>query len=382
MKRTINLIFIAIFLLCISLPFLSAHRMAEGRISTMENRTLAGYPSLKSDDGHWNTEYPAQYEAWINDNLRGRTILVEINSALQYQLFHRIVKSDTIEGQDHWLFVNVPKQIVEYQHLNLLPEESLNLYAANMQGISDYLKERGISFYYFQCYDKETIYPEKYVTGINQIGTVSRTDQILSSLQSKTDVKQISVKETLLDHADEKIYFHSVDPMHWNMKGAYLGYQVLIQELQKDYDQIPLLTESDFLITEKEESVQLYGFQFPYPESYPVYTLKEPHAVEITSQTADRWDFLHFKEHTHEYVNESCKNNLRILVLGDSFIRMYIKDKIAESFYETLSIDWLNIPILDEVAEEYQPDIVIIESDQSALDDTVGLINQVDFIKR
>lgn len=104
--------------------------------------------------------------------------------------------------------------------------------------------------------------------------------------------------------------------------------------------------------------------------------------MEITSQTTDRWDFLHFKEHTHAYINESCENNLRILVLGDSFIRMYIKDKIAESFYETLSIDWLNIPILDEVVEEYQPDIVIIESDQSALNDTIGLINQVDFIEK
>lgn len=60
---------------------------------------------------------------------------------------------------------------------------------------------------------------------------------------------------------------------------------------------------------------------------------------------------------------------------------MFLKDDIAESFRETLSIDWLNIPILDEVVDEYQPDIVIIESAQSALKDTVGLIQEVDFIK-
>ncbi|MCM1125248.1 MAG: hypothetical protein NC429_02120 [Lachnospiraceae bacterium] len=346
----------------------------------MENRMLAEYPSLFLPDGKLNEEYITQYETWLNDNLRGRGVLVKVNSTLQYRLFHRIVKSDTIEGQEHWLFANDPEQIMEYQHLNLLSEDNLNLYASKMQGISDYLKERGVSFYYFQCYDKETIYPEKYVAGINQIGTVSRTDQILNALQEQTDVKQISVKEMLLEHADEKIYFHSTDLMHWNMKGAYLGYQAIIQELQKDYDQIPLLGESDFLITERNETAEIYGFPYPCSESNPIYSLKEPRAAETTNQTTERWDFLHYKEHTHSYINESCENKLRILILGDSFVRMYIKDKIAESFYETLSIDWLNIPILDKVVDEYQPDIVIIESDQSALDNTIELITQVEFI--
>ena len=379
MKNKINLIFIAIFLLCISLPYLLAHRMDEERISSMENRMLAKYPSLLSAEGALNKEYISQYEAWLNDNLRGRTILVQANSTLQYLLFHRIVKSDTFEGQEHWLFANDPKQIVEYQHLNLLSEENLNLYTTNMQKISDYLKAKDISFYYFQCYDKETIYPDKYITGINQIGSVSRTDQILNALQENTDVKQIFVKDVLQKHADEKIYFHSTDLTHWNTKGAYLGYQTLVQELQKNFDQIPLLTESDFLITEREENAEIYGFQYPYQETYPIYTLKEPHAVEITEQTRERWDFLSFNEHTHMYINETSPNNIRILLLGDSFIRMFLKDKIAESFYETLSIDWLNIPILDDIVEEYHPDIVIIESSQSSLDDTIKLVSQIDF---
>lgn len=382
MKRNINLIFITIFILCISLPYLFAHRVPNGRISSMENRALTGYPSLKLENGHLNKEYPSQYEAWLNDNLRGRAILVEFNSILQYQLFHRIVKSDTMEGRNHWLFVNDAAQILEYQHLNLLSEEDLNLYTSNMQKISDFLENKGISFYYFQCYDKETIYPEKYVSGINQIGFVSRTDQLLNALQEKTNVKQILIKDTLMEHKEENIYYQSVDLMHWNEQGAYLGYQTLMENLQKDFNQIPILEESDFLITEKKEYPEIYGFQFPYLESYPLYTLKNPQAIEITGETKSRWDFLHFKEHTHAYINKSCQNDIRILILGDSFIRMYLKDKIAESFYETLSIDWLNIPILNNIVEEYHPDIVIIESDQSALSNTIELICQVDFIDK
>lgn len=60
-------------------------------------------------------------------------------------------------------------------------------------------------------------------------------------------------------------------------------------------------------------------------------------------------------------------------------MRMFLKDDIAEGFRETLSIDWLNIPILDQVVEEYQPDIVVLESAQSALKDTVELVIQTEF---
>lgn len=202
MKRKSNLILIIIFVLCITVPYLSAHRDKVGRVSSMENRTLAEYPAVWGQDGSLNTVYLAEFEDWINDNLRGRTVMIEANSALQYELFGRIVKSDTMEGKDKWLFVNDSDMIQDYQNLNLLSEEELEQYAQNMQGISDYLQERGIAFYYFQCYSKSAIYPEKYVEGINKIGTVSKADQIVNVLQEKTDVAQILIKEPLLEQAD------------------------------------------------------------------------------------------------------------------------------------------------------------------------------------
>lgn len=381
MRRKLNVLLIIIFVLCITLPYLFAHRDREGRASSMENRTLAKYPAIILEDGSVNKGYFQQFEDWINDNLRGRTVMVEANSMLQYTLFNRIVKSDTMEGKERWLFVNDPDMILDYQNLNLLSEQELKQYATNMQGISDYLEEKGISFYYFQCYTKSSIYPEKYVDGINKIGTISKADQIVNILQEETDVEQILVKEPLLEHADELVYFQYVDSLHWNEKGSYIGYQVLMNELQNDFPQIRILQENDFDIMEEERTVDLYGYEYPMIESCPVYRIIEPQAVEITEETQERWSFLHCKEHTHVFENPSSENDLKILLLGDSFIRMFLKDDIAESFSETLSIDWLNIPILDEIVEEYQPDIVIIESAQSALKNTVELVNEVDYIE-
>lgn len=113
MKRRITVIFIAIFILCISLPYLLAHRDREGRSSSMENRMLAAYPSVWAEGGP-DPAYLSRFEAWLDDNLRGRTVLVEANSTLQYQLFGRVVKSDILQGRNHWLFVKDQDMIREY----------------------------------------------------------------------------------------------------------------------------------------------------------------------------------------------------------------------------------------------------------------------------
>lgn len=381
MGRKFNILTIFIFMCMISLPWIFAHRDKEGRVSSMENRRLAGYPVIRTEEGGYNRDYITQYENWLKDNLRGRTIIVEADAALQYGLFGRIVKGDTMRGRNDWLFVKDDEMIREYQHLNLLPDTALTQYAAGMQRIADYLEDRGIAFYYLQCYSKEEIYPDRYLDGVCRIGTVSKADQIVNTLQDNTDVDQILVKEPLMARADELLYFQYVDSLHWNERGSFLGYQILMNDIHEDFKEVPVLEEKDFLITEEERTVDLYGFTYPFSEICPVYRVKEPAAREITSETKERWDFLHYKEHTHVYINENCINDRKILILGDSFIRMFLKDDIAESFRETLSIDWLNIPILDEVVEEFEPDIVVIESAQSALKDTVELISESDFTK-
>lgn len=84
-----------------------------------------------------------------------------------------------------------------------------------MQGISDYLKERGIQFYYMQCFSKEEIYPEMYVTGINRVGgEASGADRVVEILQQRTDINQILTKEILLEHKEELIYYQFADTLH------------------------------------------------------------------------------------------------------------------------------------------------------------------------
>lgn len=377
--KKINLVFIIVFMLIITLPYLFAHRDVDGRISNMENRVLAAYPLLMEEDGGINKAYSSQFEEWIGDNFRGRTSLMELNASLQYRLFQNIVKTDVLQGEDGWLFTNSQDQIEEYQHSNLMSESQMETFGMQLQNLSDYLQKKGIAFYYFQCYSKEAIYPEKYNKYILQTGEKSRTEQIMTLLETM-DIRLIDSKNIMLEHkADDLIYFQYVDTIHWNEEGAYWGYQELMNEIHKDFGDIPVLKKENYEIYEEERSTSIYGFEYPYTENTPVYQLKNPQAVEISEND---WEWLHYKEHTHEYSNKTIGNHAKILLVGDSYIRMFLKDDIAESFEETLSVDWLNIPILDEIVEIYQPDIVVLECVDSKLGSIAELTNQMDFIEK
>lgn len=154
-----------------------------------------------------------------------------------------------------------------------------------------------------------------------------------------------------------------------------------MQAVCHDFSQVQILEENDYEIEQVQRETNLYGFSYPFEEYAPIYRIKKQMASEITDETQEKWTFLQYKEHTHEYINPTCRNDLRMLLIGDSFIRQFIKDDIAEGFAHTLSVDWLNISILDEVIAVYQPGIVVFESAESALKDTVPLVLQLDFIK-
>ena len=377
----INIIFIVIFVSAITLPYIFAHRDTEVRVSDEENRELAAYPVLYDKENGWNTSYIENFDEWINDNLRGRTEIVKINSTLQYKLFHRILRDNLVSGKNDWLFNKSDDLITEYQHVNLLTDDQVGEFTSNMQAFSDYLGGRGISFYYMQCYEKESIYPNEYLQGVKQLGNISRTDQVVDGLKTKTDINVIDCKIDLLNHAKtEQVYYKYADN-HWNDYGAFIGYQDLMKRIQIDYPRIKVLDKNDYNIENIEQSVSLYGYQYPYSDISPEYRIKNPGAVEITDTTKKNWADLHVQDFIHEYANNSSGNSLRILLVGDSYIRQFLKDDVAESFSYTLSIDWSNLGNLDSVIDRFHPDIVVLENTEMMTGNVIDCVNRMKFFK-
>lgn len=381
MRRKSDIVLIILFVLMLAAPYLFAHRQPQERASDMENRMLAGYPSLITEDEKLNSSYKTQYEDWLNDNLRGRVAMMEVNATLQYRLFHRIAKTDTLAGKNGWLFVKDKKQIQEYQRINLLSEQELKQYAERIQLLSDYLKDRGVSFYYFPAYNKETIYPEEYTDDVLQLSGISRTEQMIRALQEQTDVNLVVCKEKLEEKKQEELlYFQYYDLLHWNETGVFIGYQELMGAIQKDYPKVKVLSRDDFTVEIRPEAVKLYGLDYPYRENVPLFIPNKSNARDVTDQKTEQWNYLYNKGYTTCYENKASGNDLKIMLFSDSFIVMDMKEDIAESFSETMTADWQNLTKLEQILEEYEPNVVVFEYAELLSDTAIRMVNELDYL--
>lgn len=376
MRKKINLSFILIMFICTFFPALFAHREID-RVADMENRYYANPPVIYDENG-FNTSFNSEFDSFISDNVRGRSLLVILNSRLQYLLFGRLTNSSIKANDEGEIFDSTSDHISSFQVSNPYTDDETAHYASSLQKLSDHLGEMGIDFYYMQTYTKETIYPEKYFKGINRFSTETNALKVGKEIQTATDVKMIPIYDLMIAHKDEDIYYKITDTIHWNQAGAYIGYRSIMDTMTKDHPSLNSLNEDDYEIGTLESTLNTFGLHYPIPEVEPTYTIADPKAVEKTDELDE--DFiakLTYKEHTHYYTNDSCGNDLKILLINDSFIRMFLKDDIAESFSETLSIHWDNLQKLDEVLDYYHPDIVLLETADvpSALDTVVPYVN-------
>lgn len=414
-----NRILIFLFLLLILLPGLFAHREKD-RVSDMENRYYANVPSLFAEDDddaagvtvraaagsgktaaqgsgaspdsvaqgprgslpakHLNTGFNQDFDSWIQDNVRGRELAVIINARLQYALFHRITKDDVRANEKNGdLFFASDDMVSVYQCTNRMSEEQLRNYIDGLKRIRDDLAAQGISFYYMQCYMKESIYPEYYFDSVSRLGPESVGRQAQTAAE-QAGIPVIDIWSTLMRHKDEdRLYYKVLDPGHWNLKGAWLGYKTMIRTFQKQDPDIPLADLSRYEIVRNHNKAEIYGMTYPVEEDSDDYSLLHPASVEedIHEVYPELADTLHYKEHSHLFRNNQVNNDKKILCINDSYIRMYIKNQLAESFRETMSVDSMNIDLLPEIVRVYHPDIVVIETAEpdSAIGVDEGLVS-------
>jgi hypothetical protein len=196
-----NIVFAAAFLLVLFLPLVTINR-ENGGLSRDENRYLARRAAIRRDDGSLNEAFASDFEKWINDNIGLRSVLVKLNAGIQYRLFRNLSSAGT-GSSDFYLgpggeFNYAEKEmLLDYQHKNLYSQEQLDETAAAYQKIRDVLEGKGIRYYYLQCRDKHSIYPEQFMTSVNQYGREALVDQVMKNLKANTTVEVIDTTGVL-----------------------------------------------------------------------------------------------------------------------------------------------------------------------------------------
>ena len=353
-KKINNCVLVVLFLAILTLPLLFT-RWESGGTSEAENRNLAKFPEL-IEDGSFNMAFTQLFEDWFMDHLGFRKALIETNETLMQKVFKRDLTTSEWKTGKTGDSIYAPAFIIEdFAHTNLRTPEKVAAIGNSYQTISDYLEKKGIPFYYVQCVDKHTIYPERFIPHVRQVGDISKTDQVMKYLKNETTVNVIYLKDPMWEAREEYgVFSHWGDAAHWTDRGAYISYRYMMERINRDMD-VPLkvLQEDAYKITYRTK-------EGPdgQTEQIEVFTIIEPKAQSVDTAVLGKWSGD--KRHT-VWKNPEAGNDKRLLLMGDSYIESFLIEDFAESFGEVWMVWGDYIQELPEIVEFCDPDMVWLE---------------------
>lgn len=357
MKKLGNLIlFIGFLTIIFSFGILSLLK-TDRDISPVENRPLAQKPAL-TKEALLTGSFFKDVETYTNDQLIGRDELIKNYTIAQINMGKSLI-NDIILTDDKWLLKN-PAWTKKYNEI----DQSMPA----INDLSQFLKEQNVEFYFALPPSKTNALSFKLPSHIHTYAQ-ENLNYFLKKLPA--DVKPIKLMEHLKkNYTNEEIqdmYFKT--DHHWNMDGAFLGYQYIMntigqqssiykrKEIKKE-DYTRTCAQNKHLIGSFNN--QLYQLIDANGEKLCYYTPKD--GFNFTSVTAkdakgtihqnlDEIYGIEKQKDTTSYAgyytddypeivieNNNVQNEVRALVLKDSFANAIVPH-LAQSFKHTSILD-------------------------------------------
>ncbi len=349
-KRTCNIFLIFSFFMIIIIPMIYVNRV-NGEVLEYEQRVSTDFPVVFNEAGEFVFKFN-DLELWLNDNLGFRNEFVKMNSLLQTEILKKSPVDLVYMGLDGWLFYTGDNNLLLNDPKNNITEEELNVIEKNQLELIKYFESKDIEYYLLVPPSKVSVYPE-YIFPNEKIKKTN-TDIIYNYLNEADIKNMIDLKSSLIDEKNnEQLYFKT--DTHWTYYASYIAYTDIHDRFVEDK-----IIDSDV------KQIELYSDTYLGDMNYMLSKnetkdLEEFNNVKILNSKADVNEEYEKKyELDIQYLNNDKKLD-NILLYGDSFIySSKLGTLLAEHFYETTILT--EYIITDEVINEYDPDVVIIET--------------------
>lgn len=198
--------------------------------SSSENRTLAEFPSVKTEEGI-NVEWLEQAGDYFQDHFVFRQELVTVNALLQGKVLGVSAASGVICGKDGWLYYK--DSLADYLGTEQMSDRSLFNLAHSLCMMQEYLHQRGIRFLFTVAPNKNSLYGE-YMPYYDQ--WKASEEKNLFRLETYLEQEGVLYGDLYgVLSRQQEILYHKRDS-HWNNKGAALGAEVLLDALGQKHD--------------------------------------------------------------------------------------------------------------------------------------------------
>ncbi len=357
MKKIGNAIYCAVFVALLLLPFLFTN-FKKDQISELDNSYL---PELNWEEEKPVRERIAELENYLNMRIGFREQSLTWHQLLNYELFHELNHPLYLFGKDGYVFFNTDNYISDYQHLNLNAEWASG-FADWMCRFRDVCETHGAKFYYLLIPDKKTLYSEYFPSGYNQLGEISRTDQVLEAL-GKTDLNWLYVKDAMLAaKAEMPVANVKFDAGHCNENGIFVFCRELVNRIREDFPAVPALRMEDFTV-ETEHMDFLPDSHFPIDEDVPLDHAREVSAVSDRSWLLSRLSFKKNSKYTR-FLDPEHPELPKLLILHDSYLNG--KEKFFFGRFSEITFihreNLLGPHTMETYMKVLKPDIVVYEN--------------------
>lgn len=194
------------------------------------NQNLAPVPALTTKDGGVNPQLLSEVTDYIEDHFALRQRLITANAALEGAVFGTSAQDSVLMGKDGWLFYR--ETVDNYLRTDPLTDRELFGAARTLVLLTEYANARGAKLLFTVAPNKASLYPQ-YLPYVGK------------PLEGKNDIDRFAgfLEANGVEYADlfapfresEQVLYHATDS-HWNLRGAALAHDTLIDALGLDRD--------------------------------------------------------------------------------------------------------------------------------------------------
>ncbi len=303
---------------------------------------------------------PGDVEEYINDNFSFREPLIKSFSRIKYYGFGVSPKPEhTIIGKDGWLFME-KFEIDCYRGREDFDKEELNTLTKIWNERHNYFVQHNLKTYWLIAPIKHSVYSDKIPFKFQKSRGISRVDQLKKKFGKSLPGFIIDPAPELIKASTRDKVFYKMDN-HWNYKAGLVATKLLIDRLSKDFPQVNMKFKVEWKDTTLQKGIHydVLGLEELSEEDFsPIIQNKKSREVKKFGLQSPE-GFAYEWEYERYFKNPDAGNNLKVLVIRDSFGEQMIPF-VSELFSETLFIfdDW-KYGLNEEIIEFYKPDIVV-----------------------
>jgi len=369
-QRVADAVLVALFLAALVAP--SADMlMSRGNpdVARTEQRVPASFPDVvykKIGPIQWPKsfsliEFPHKFENWYDDHVGFRRPMIRCyNLAKVFGLTveNKIAVGESAHGtvtvgRDGWLYLAGAPIIRDFRRTDPFKAAELAAWRETLSQRRDWLAAAGIGYAFFIAPNQQTIYPEFMPRSMTRADRPSRLEQLLAEAARDPKLSILDPRAELTAAKSKYPTYHKTDT-HWNDYGAYFGYRMIMDEINRQYPTSPAAPLESFAIDAKQvlnfgDMVRALNAPIDYEQTL----------VKLVPHQPRQAKFEEFK--TAEGATAFKSTNYavprgRMVVFHDSFTE-YLQPFLSEHFRE---VYYYTAFSADTIAE-LKPDVVLEE---------------------